>query len=116
MKTFKQFMEKFIKTNATPKGTFTYPYDTRDGGLLDKIRTKDAIDYENAEFLRNTGIPIDLVKKKKDKKLIASHDKPLFKSVPATGVRGDQPASDILKRLVNPVKSGTPMNPFGVKA
>ena len=46
---------------------------------------------------------------------IASHDKPLFKSVPATGVRGDQPASDILKRLVNPVKSGTPMNPFGVK-
>ena len=48
MKTFKQFMEKFIKTNATPKGTFTYPYDTRDGGLLDKIRTKDPIDYENA--------------------------------------------------------------------
>ena len=58
------------------------------------------------------------IKKKfigKDKKLIVSHDKPLFKSVPATGVRGDQPASDILKRLVNPVKSGTPMNPFGVK-
>ena len=58
------------------------------------------------------------IKKKfisKDKKLIASHDKPLFKSVPATGVRGDQPASDILKRLVNPVTSGTPMNPFGVK-
>ena len=59
------------------------------------------------------------IKKKfigKDKKLIASHDKPLFKSVPATGVRGDQPASDILKRFVNPVKSGTPKNPFGVKA
>ena len=116
MKTFKQFIETFIKANATPKGTFTYPYDTRDGGILDKIRTKDAVDYENAEFLRNTQIPIDLVKKKKDKKLIASHDRPLFKSVPATGVRGDQPASDILKRLVNPVKSGTPMNPFGVKA
>ena len=46
---------------------------------------------------------------------IRDSDKPLFKSVPATGVRGDQPASDILKRLVNPVKSGTPMNPFGVK-
>ena len=59
------------------------------------------------------------IKKKfigKDKKLIASHDKPLFKSVPATGVRGDQPASDILKRLVNPVKSGTRTNPFGVRA
>ena len=53
-------------------------------------------------------------KQLKNKK-IASHDKPLIKSVPATGVRGDQPASDILKRLVNPVKSGTPMNPFGVK-
>ena len=53
-------------------------------------------------------------KQSKNKK-IASNDKPLFKSVPATGVRGDQPASDILKRLVNPVKSGTPTNPFGVK-
>ena len=60
MKTFKQFTEQY-----TPKGTFTYPYDTRDGGLLDKIRTKDAKDYENTEFLRNTGIPIDLAKKKK---------------------------------------------------
>ena len=65
MKTFKQFTEQF-----TPKGTFTYPYDTRDGGLTDKIRTKDAKDYENAEFLRNTGIPIDLAKKKKTKKNI----------------------------------------------
>ena len=57
------------------------------------------------------------IKKKfigKDKKLIASHDKPLFKSVPATGVRGDQPASDILKRLVNPVKSSSPKNMYGV--
>ena len=54
-------------------------------------------------------------KKQKNKDMIATHDKPLFKSVPATGVRGDQPASDILKRLVNPVKSGTPTNPFGVK-
>ena len=69
MKTFKQFMEKFIRADATPKGTFTYPYVTRDGGLLDKIRTKDAIDYENAEFLRNTGIPIDLTKKQKMRKI-----------------------------------------------
>ena len=45
---------------------------------------------------------------------IASHDKPLFKSVPATGVRGDQPASDALKRLVNPVKSSTPKKIYGV--
>ena len=113
MKTFKQFTEQY-----TPKGTFTYPYDTREGGIFDKIRTKDAIDYENAEFLRNTGIPIDLVKKKKDKKLIASHDKPKFKSVPATGVRGDQPASDLLKKVVTPgglIKGGTINNPFGVK-
>ena len=71
MKTFKQFTEQY-----TPKGTFTYPYDTRDGGLLDKIRTKDAKDYENAEFLRNKEkekiefkkgtkfkLPLDLVKK-----------------------------------------------------
>ena len=50
---------------------------------------------------------------------IASHDKPLFKSVPATGVRGDQPASDLLKKIVTPgglIKGGTINNPFGVKA
>ena len=41
-------------------------------GLLDKIRTKDAKNYENAEFLRNTGIPIDLTKKKKTKKNITT--------------------------------------------
>ena len=53
-------------------------------------------------------------KKQKNKDMIATHDKPLFKSVPATGVRGDHPASDILKRLVNPVKSSTPKNIYGV--
>ena len=53
-------------------------------------------------------------KKQKNKDMIATHDKPLFKSVPATGVRGDQPASDILIRLVNPVKSSTPKNIYGV--
>ena len=61
------------------------------------------------------------IKKKfigKDKKLIASHDKPLFKSVPATGVRGDQPASELLRKIVTPggiIKGGSPNNPFGVK-
>ena len=57
-------------------------------------------------------------KQVKDKKLIASHDKPKFKSVPATGVRGDQPASDLLKKIVTPggiIKGGSPNNPFGVK-
>ena len=58
-------------------------------------------------------------KQVKDKKLIASHDKPLFKSVPATGVRGDQPASDLLRKMVTPgglIKGGTINNPFGVRA
>ena len=59
-------------------------------------------------------------KVKTNKKVeIASHDKPLFKSVPATGVRGDQPASDLLKKIVTPgclIKGGTINNPFGVKA
>ena len=56
-------------------------------------------------------------KQLKDKK-IASHDKLKFKSVPATGVRGDQPASDLLKKMVTPgglIKGGTINNPFGVK-
>ena len=59
-------------------------------------------------------------KVKTNKKVeIASHDKPLFKSVPATGVRGDQPASDLLKKIVTPgglIKGGTINNPFCVKA
>ena len=54
------------------------------------------------------------VKEKKDKR-IASHDKPLFKSVPATGVRGDQPASDFLRKAAGGlIKPATPKNPFGV--
>ena len=58
----------------------------------------------------------DKVKKQKDK--IASHDKPLFKSVPATGPRGDQPASDYMRNAATPgglIKGGTPNNPFGVR-
>ena len=55
-------------------------------------------------------------KQKKNKTVeIASHDKPLFKSVPATGVRGDQPANDLLIRSVRGlIKPATPKNPFGV--
>ena len=55
-------------------------------------------------------------KQKKNKTVeIASHDNPLFKSVPATGVRGDQPANDLLTRSVRGlVKPATPKNPFGV--
>ena len=54
-------------------------------------------------------------KKQKNKDMIATHDKPLFKSVPATGVRGDQPASDFLRRAAGGlIKSATPKNPFGV--
>ena len=33
---------------------------------------------------------------------ISTHDNPIFKSVPATGVRGDQPASGDLIRLSIP--------------
>ena len=58
-------------------------------------------------------------KQVKDKKLIASHDKPTFNCVPATGVRADHPASDLLKKIVTPgglIKGGTINNPFGVKA
>ena len=53
---------------------------------------------------------------KKDIK-VATHDKPIFKSVPATGIRGDQPASDYLRKAATPgglVKPFTPKNPFGV--
>ena len=45
-------------------------------------------------------------KQVKDKKLIASHDKPVFRSVPATGVRGDQPATS-LKLLVSAVRDSS---------
>ena len=55
-------------------------------------------------------------KQKKNKTVeIASHDKPLFKSVPATGVRGDQPANDLLIRSVRGlIKPSTPKNIYGI--
>ena len=37
---------------------------------------------------------------KADGQQVASHDRPLFKSVPATGPRGDQPAHDLYKQAV----------------
>ena len=54
------------------------------------------------------------VKKQKNKDMIATHDKPLFKSVPATGVRGDQPASDILIRTMKGlITPSSPSKPVG---
>ena len=62
------------------------------------------------------------IKKKfigKDKKLIATHDKRLFKTPPATGAAADVIAGDKFKDAAGvgkgSVKSGTPNNPFGVK-
>ena len=62
------------------------------------------------------------IKKKfigKDKKLISSHDKRLFKTPPATGAAADVIAGDKFKDAAGvgkgSVKSGTPNNPFGVK-
>ena len=62
------------------------------------------------------------IKKKfigKDKKLIASHDKRLFKTPPATGAAADVIAGDKFKDAAGvgkgSIKSGTPNNPFGVK-
>ena len=50
-------------------------------------------------------------------KKIATHDKPLFKSVPATGPRGDQPASDYLRNAATPggLIKGSITNPLGLK-
>ena len=54
------------------------------------------------------------VKKQKNKDMIATHDKPLFKSVPATGVRGDQPASDLLIRTMKGlITPSSPSKPVG---
>ena len=58
-------------------------------------------------------------KEKKQKDKIATHDKPLFKSVPATGPAADVIAGPNYKNAAGvgggSVKSGTPNNPFGVK-
>ena len=56
-------------------------------------------------------------KEKKQKDKIATHDKPLFKSVPATGPRGDQPASDYLRNAATPggLIKGSITNPLGLK-
>ena len=94
------------------------PIEFTQENIVEFLKCKDDPVYFANNYIKIVSLDEGLVPFKQypfQKKLIASHDKPLFKSVPATGVRGDQPASDILKRLVNPVKSGTPMNPFGVK-
>ena len=66
-------------------------------------------------FIQFIEATLPKVKEKKDKK-IASHDKPLFKTVPATGVRGDQPASDYLRNAAGGglIKNSTPNDPYGI--
>ena len=58
-------------------------------------------------------------KELKDKTKIATHDKRLFKTPPATGDAADVIAGDNYKDAAGvgkgSVKSGTPTNPFGVK-
>ena len=50
---------------------------------------------------------------------IATHDKKLFKTPPATGAAADVIAGDKFKDAAGvgkgSIKSGTPNNPFGVK-
>ena len=57
-------------------------------------------------------------KEKKQKDKIATHDKPLFKSVPATGPAADVIAGPNYKNAAGvgsgSVKSGTPNNPYGI--
>tara|TARA_B100001769_G_C21556935_1_gene316812 strand:+ start:105 stop:308 length:204 start_codon:yes stop_codon:yes gene_type:complete len=58
-------------------------------------------------------------KQLKDKTKIATHDKKLFKTPPATGAAGDVIAGDKFKDAAGvgkgSVKSATPLNPFGVR-
>ena len=117
MKTFKQFQEQVVPKNESERS----PYPNSYSGALPYIRTKDVLERGAIDFFGKYFMGPDFKKTKnnkvKDKTKIATHDKPLFKSVPATGPRGDQPASDYLRNAATPggLIKGSINNPLGLK-
>ena len=117
MKTFKQFQEQVVPKNESERS----PYPNSYSGALPYIRTKDVLERGAIDFFGKYFMGPDFKKTKnnkvKDKTKIATHDKPLFKSVPATGPRGDQPASDYLRNAATPggLIKGSITNPLGLK-
>ena len=118
MKTFKQFQEQVVPKNSSERS----PYPNSYSGALPYVRTKDVLEKGAIDFFSKYFMGPDFKQvrrnKFKDKTKIATHDKPLFKSVPAGGVRGDQPASEYMRNAATPgglIQGGTPNNPFGIK-
>ena len=117
MKTFNQFMEQVVPKNSSERS----PYPNSYSGSFPYIRTKDVLEKGAVDFFSKYFMGPDFKQVKnnkvKDKTKIATHDKRLFKSVPATGPRGDQPASDYLRNAATPggLIKGSITNPLGLK-
>ena len=117
MKTFKQFQEQVTPKDELEMSPFSGIKNINMGGV-NYIRTKDIINRGIRDFIIKYNVgPFAKNNKVKDKTKIATHDKPLFKSVPATGPRGDQPASDYLRNAATPggLIKGSITNPLGLK-
>ena len=113
MKTFKQFMESAY----TPKDFSPPPFRYMPHIRTPEIKKMEMKHFKN--FLKNMGQDFPLAKKNKKDKKIASHDKRLFKTPPATGAAADVIAGPNYKNAAGvgkgSVKSGTPNDPFGVR-
>ena len=72
--------------------------------------------YDAGEYNPDVhGMPVPLAEAMKiNNQLIATHDKPLFKTPPATGAAGDNIANDLLIRTMKGLISpSTPKKPLG---
>ena len=119
MKTFKQFQEQVVPKNESERS----PYPNSYSGALPYIRTKDVLERGAIDFFGKYFMGPDFKKTKnnkvKDKTKIATHDRKLFKTPPATGPAADVIAGPNYKNAAGvgggSVKSGTVSNPFGIR-
>ena len=119
MKTFKQFQEQVVPKNSSERTPYPYSYS----GTLPYIRTKDVLERGAIDFFSKYFMGPDFKQVKrnkfKDKTKIATHDRKLFKTPPATGPAADVIAGPNYKNAAGvgggSVKSGTGSNPFGIR-
>ena len=118
MKTFKQFQEQVVPKNETERS----PYPNSYSGSLPYVRTKDVLERGAIDFFSKYFMGPDFKQVKrnkfKDKQKIATHDRKLFKTPPATGPAADVIAGPNYKNAAGVgkgrVKASSPNNVFGV--
>ena len=119
MKTFKQFQEQVVPKNSSERS----PYPNSYSGGLPYIRTRDVLEKGAIDFFSKYFMGPDFKQVKrnkfKDKQKIATHDRKLFKTPPATGPAADVIAGPNYKNAAGvgggSVKSSTGNNLLGIR-